>query len=123
MTKINDFLGKEIEVLIDRPIGVKHPKYGFVYEVNYGYVPNTKSPDGEEIDVYFLGVDKPLKKTIGICIAIIHRTNDNDDKLVIVPKGIILTNEEIDKQIEFQEKWFKHQIIRASCQSFLPSVF
>jgi inorganic pyrophosphatase len=114
MTKINDFLGKEIEVFIDRPIGTKHPKHGFVYEVNYGFVPNTKSPDGEEIDVYFLGVNKPLKKAVGICIAIIHRTNDDDDKLVIVPKGIDLTDEEIDKQIEFQERWFKHRIIRGS---------
>jgi inorganic pyrophosphatase len=114
MTKINDFLGKEIEVIIDRPMGTKHPEYGFTYEANYGFIPKTKAPDGEEIDAYFLGINKPLKKAIGICIAIIHRTDDNDDKLVVVPKDINLTNEEIDKQIEFQEKWFKHQIIRAS---------
>jgi inorganic pyrophosphatase len=115
------YLGKEVEVIIDRPLGSKHPKHDFLYEANYGYIPDTKSPDGEELDAYYLGVDKrslaseagkPLKRAKGICIAIIHRTNDNDDKLVVVPKGIKLSNKDIEKQIEFQEKWFKYEIIR-----------
>jgi inorganic pyrophosphatase len=97
---------------MDRPLGSKHPKHDFVYEVNYGYISNTKSPDGEELDAYYLGTDKPLKKAKGICIAIIHRTNDDDDKLVIVPEGTKLTNKEIEKKTDFQEKWFKHEIIR-----------
>lgn len=112
MTKAKDFLGKEVEVIIDRPIGSKHPKHGFVYEVNYGYVPNTMSPDGEELDAYVLGEQKPLKNFKGICIAVIHRTNDNEDKLIVVGQGGPLSNEEIEKQIEFQEKWFKNEIIR-----------
>jgi inorganic pyrophosphatase len=106
------FLGKEVEVIIDRPLGSKHPKHDFIYGVNYGYVPNTKSPDGEEMDAYCLGINKPVKKAKGICIAIIHRTNDNDDKLVIVPRGTKLSDQEIEKQTEFQEKWFKHTIGR-----------
>jgi len=57
-------------------------------------------------------VSKPLKKAKGVCIAIIHRTNDNDDKLVVVPRGTKLSDEEIQKQTKFQEKWFKHIIIR-----------
>jgi len=111
-TNAKDFLGKVAEVIMDRPLGSKHPKHSFEYEANYGYIPNTKSPDGEELDAYYLGVNKPLKKAKGVCIAIIHRTNDNDDKLVIVPKGVKLTDEEINKQTRFQEQWFKHIIIR-----------
>ena len=107
-----DYLGKEIGVFIDRPLGSKHPKHRFIYEVNYGYIPGTESPDGEELDAYYLGIDKPIKKAKGICIAIIHRTNDNDDKLIVVPKGSKLSNKEIQKQTKFQEKWFKHIIIR-----------
>ncbi len=107
-----DFLGKEVEVIIDRPLGSKHPKHGFVYEVNYGYVPNTKSPDGEELDAYYLGANKPLKTAKGICIAIIHRTDDNDDKLVVVPQGTDIDNDKIEKLVEFQEKWFKHELLQ-----------
>jgi inorganic pyrophosphatase len=107
-----DFLSKEVEVVIDRPLGSKHPEHGFIYEVNYGYVPNTESADGEELDAYYLGIDKPIEKATGICIAIVHRTNDNDDKLVVVPEGMDISDEEIEKLVEFQEKWFKHIILR-----------
>jgi inorganic pyrophosphatase len=106
------YLGQKVNVIIDRPLGSKHPKHSFVYEVNYGYVPNTMSPDGEELDAYVLGVDKPIAKTTGICIAVIHRTDDDDDKLVVTPNGEDFSNAEIEKLIEFQEKWFKHIIFR-----------
>lgn len=75
---LTNYLGQQVNVVIDRPLGSKHPKHGFVYEVNYGYVPNTKAPDGEEIDAYVLGLDKSVGKVSGICIAIIHRTNDEE---------------------------------------------
>ncbi|NMC60505.1 MAG: inorganic pyrophosphatase [Candidatus Methanofastidiosa archaeon] len=110
---ITGYLGQKVNVVIDRPLGSKHPKHGFIYKVNYGYVPNTKAPDGEEIDAYFLCVDKPIDKTSGICIAIIHRTDDEDDKLVVAPNSEDFSNEEIEKLVEFQEKWFKHIILRA----------
>lgn len=112
MNNTKDFLGKTVKVIIDRPLGSKHPKHGFVYEVNYGYIPDTKSPDGEELDAYYLGINKPMEKANGICIAVIHRTNDDDDKLIVVPEGIEITNEKIEQLVEFQEKWFKHKIIR-----------
>ena len=108
----SQYIGQKVNVLIDRPLGSKHPKHGFVYEVNYGYIPNTISGDGEELDAYILGINEPLQSFRGICIAIIHRTNDDDDKLIIVPEGVSLSNEEIEKQTLFQEKWFEHQIIR-----------
>ena len=112
MTDALQFIGQKVKVVIDRPLGSKHPKHGFVYEVNYGYIPNTKSPDGEELDACVLGLDKPVAEFTGICIAIIHRTNDNDDKLVVVPEGIDFSDQEIEKLVEFQEKWFKHAILR-----------
>ena len=107
-----DFLGQIVNVQMDRPLGSKHPKHGFVYEVNYGFIPNTISGDGEELDAYVLGVDKPLTNFTGTCVAIIHRTNDNDDKLIVVPNGQNPTNEYIEQKTAFQEKWFKHTIIR-----------
>jgi inorganic pyrophosphatase len=113
MTNAKDFLGKEVEVIIERPLGSKHPKHGFIYEVNYGYIPNTKSPDGEELDAYYLGVDEPIDKAKGICVAIIKRTNDDDDKLVVVPEDKKdINDEKIEKLINFQEQWFEHEIIR-----------
>lgn len=108
----NNYLGKIVKIKIDRPLNSKHPKYDLIYPINYGYVPNTISGDGEELDAYLLGIDEPVDEYEGECIAIIHRTNDNDDKLVVVPIGKNYTNEEIDTLINFQEKYFKHVIIR-----------
>ena len=110
--EIKEYLGKTLEVKIDRTLGSKHPKFGFIYPVNYGYVPNTISGDGEEIDCYVLGVFKPIKEFKGKCIAIIHRTNDNDDKLIIVPNEKEYSDAAINALTEFQEQFFEHEIIR-----------
>lgn len=109
-----DFLDKTLEVTIDRPLGSKHPKHGFTYPVNYGYVPNTISGDGEELDCYILGIYEPIEAFKGKCIAIIHRLNDNDDKLIIVPENKSFSNNEIQVLTEFQEQYFQSEIIRSS---------
>ena len=106
------YLGKEVEVEIDRSMGSAHPKHGFIYPVNYGYIPNTVSGDGEELDAYVLGVFEPVENFKGTCIAIIHRTNDDDDKLIVVPKGKEYSNDAIESLVEFQEKFFEHEILR-----------
>ena len=93
-------------------MGSKHPKYGFIYPVNYGYVPNTISGDGEELDCYVLGVFEPLDKFKGKCIAVIHRINDNDDKLIIVPEEKDYSDDAIKALTEFQERFFESIIIK-----------
>ncbi len=108
---IEEYINNIIDVEIDRPMGSLHPKHGFVYPVNYGYVPNTMSGDGEELDVYVLGVFEPLDKFRGQCIAVIKRINDNDDKLIVVPEGIHYTALQIKALTEFQERWFESDII------------
>ena|SRR3989344_4396377 len=108
-----DYLNLLVDVIIDRPLNSLHPKHGFRYEANYGFMPNTTAPDGEEIDAYVLGVEKPLEKFHGKCIAVIHRTNDNDDKLVVIPKDIgNISDEEIKRSTYFQEQYFESVIIR-----------
>ena len=112
MDKGIDFLNKIVEVKMDRPLGSKHPKHGFVYEVNYGFIPNTVSGDGEELDAYVLLVNEPLDTFEGRVVAVVHRTNDDDDKLVVVPDGKQISDEEIEKAVAFQEQWFTHEILR-----------
>lgn len=108
------YIGKEVRVKVDRPLGSKHPKYDMVYPINYGYLPNTTSGDGEELDCYILGIDEPVDEFEGICIAVIYRRNDDDDKLIVVPRGKNYPDEEIRKQIKFQEQYFISEIIRSS---------
>ena len=110
--KVYEYIGKKVKVKMDRPLGTKYPKHNFIYKVNYGYIPNTISGDGEELDAYILGIDVPIKEFEGICIAVIHRINDDDDKLIVVPEGREFTDEEIKELTHFQEKYFESEIIR-----------
>ena len=114
ISKATDYLGKIVTIDIDRPLHSKHPKHDFVYELNYGFVPNSMVPDGEELDAYVIGPAAPLETFKGTCIAVIHRTNDDDDKLVVVPENIKVTDDEIRTATYFQEQFFKSEIIRAS---------
>ena len=105
-------IGEKVKVIIDRPLGTYHPKHKDIfYTVNYGYVEGVIASDGEEQDAYVLGVDKPLKEFEGVILAIVHRFNDVEDKWIVVPEGIIFSQEEIIKQVEFQEKFFNFEII------------
>lgn len=81
------YLSQNVVVTIDRQLGTKHPKWGFVYNVNYGYLEGIKAPDGEDLDAYVLKVEVPVSRFSGKVLAIIHRLKDDDDKLVVVPEG------------------------------------
>ena len=106
------FLGQTVGVVIDRPLGSRHPREGFVYPVNYGFVPGTLAPDGAELDAYVLGVTEPLETFSGRAVAVIHRRDDDDDKLVVLPEGRSLTDAEIMGAVRFQERWFRSSVRR-----------
>ena len=104
-------LGKIVKVIVDRPLGTYYPKHKDIYySVNYGYVEGIIAADGEEQDAYILGVNEPIKEFNGKVIAVIHRFNDIEEKWVVAPKGASFTKDEIMKQVDFQEQFFKTEI-------------
>ena len=111
------YIGKIVDVDIDRPMGSRHPDHDLIYPVNYGFVPGVSGLDGEELDAYLLGVDSPVKGFTGRCIAVIRRSDDADDKLVVVPDGEHFTNEQIRGLTEFQERYFNSSILREGIAS------
>ncbi len=109
---VRSYLGKTVRIGIDRPVGYVHvkEKYTLEYKINYGYIPGVLGGDGEELDVYLLCVDTPVTEYEGKIIAIAHRENDVEDKLVMAPEGIKLSKEEIYESIRFQEKYYNTKI-------------
>lgn len=104
-------IGKIVKVLVDRPLGSCHPKHDdIVYPINYGYIPGMMAPDGEEQDVYILGVNQPVQVFEGRVIAIIHRLDDVEDKWVVAPEGVSFTKEEIMEKVAFQEQYFRTEV-------------
>ena len=108
---VKSYLEKTVTISIDRPIGSVHPKHDdIVYPINYGYIPGIIGGDGEELDVYLLGVDVPVSEFTGKIIGIVHRHNDVEDKLVMAPEGTSFTAEEIADAVRFQEQYFESEI-------------
>ncbi|MBN2013272.1 inorganic pyrophosphatase [candidate division KSB1 bacterium] len=68
-----DALVQKSEIIIDRPMGASHPRYpGLIYPLDYGYLKNTKSSDGAEIDIW-IG-ESPVERTDAVmCILDTHK--------------------------------------------------
>jgi len=109
---IRSFLGKTVTVTIDRPVGFHHVTKGIHldYTINYGFLPGVIGGDGEEQDVYVLGVSEPVAAFTGRIIGAVHRRDDNEDKLIAAPEGMILTALEMEKEIFFVEKYFDSSV-------------
>lgn len=104
-------IGKIVKVIIDRPLGSRHPQHrDMVYSVNYGYVEGIIAPDGEEQDAYVLGIYTAVREFTGRVIAIVHREDDVEEKWIVAPEGLCFSEEEIEAQVLFQEQYFKHSI-------------
>lgn len=105
---LRSLLGKKATVVIDRPVGHVHVTKGITlhYTVNYGYLPNVMGGDGEEQDVYVLGVSEPLEMFEGIIIGAIRRRDDNEDKLVAAPAGMVFSSRQIADATWFVEQYF-----------------
>ena len=105
--QVYSYLGKTVEIEIDRPIGYVHEKNGhrWKYPINYGYLPGVIGGDGEELDVYLLGVDQPVERFTARVIGIVHRDDDVEDKLIAAPDGILFTEAEMAAMVAFQEQY------------------
>jgi inorganic pyrophosphatase len=112
---LHKMLGTRVKIVIDRPIGTKHPKYkSTIYPINCGFIPKTISGDGREVDVYVLGVSETLKPFTEIevdIIALIIREDDQEDKLVGSADGVLYSEAELLEKLEFQEKFFKSRVV------------
>ena len=109
---ISRYLGQRVTIVIDRPIGFHHVTKGIHlhYSVNYGFLPGVMGGDGEEQDVYVLGVAEPLEVFTGRIIGAVRRSDDNEDKLVAAPEGMVFTAAQIAQAVHFVEQFFHSTI-------------
>lgn len=113
---IQENMGKLVHVEVDRPIGYQHGN--ITYPINYGCIPGMIAGDGEEQDVYILGVTEPIDSFDGQVVGAVRRKNDCEDKLVVAPVGSVYHQGEIAQEVHFQERYFVISIdslLRKSC--------
>ena len=79
--KALDELVSNSEIVIDRPRGSAHPRFpNFIYKVDYGYLKDTASMDGEGIDVW---VGSGEKKIDAIMCIVDLRKKDSELKILV----------------------------------------
>ena len=77
-----DRLIAESEIVIDRPKDCHHPKYpNMIYPLDYGYLRNTSSMDGQGIDVWRGSLGDGELKAIMVIVDLWKR--DSEIKLLI----------------------------------------
>lgn len=102
-----DELVRSSEIVIDRPRGTAHPKYpGLIYPVDYGYLKNTSSMDGEGIDVY-AGTGKKVLDALICTVDLLKR--DSEIKLLF---GCTEAEKEILLEVHNQTRYMKGILIR-----------
>lgn len=106
---IRNMVGKTVHVVVDRPVG--HDHHGIRYPVNYGYIPGMMAGDGEEQDVYILGISHPLSEFDGVIVGGVLRKDDCEDKLIVAPEGMAFSREQMANAVAFQEQFFDTDII------------
>lgn len=111
MVRYKDFLGQTVHVKVDRPLGSLHPTFHFEYPLNYGFIPQTQAEDGEEIDVYVLGLDVPVSTTQVTIVAIIQRNDVDENKLVGTLDGSTPSAQTILEAVHFQEQFFDSRVV------------
>ncbi|MBQ8387781.1 MAG: DUF4091 domain-containing protein [Clostridia bacterium] len=111
-TLAKKYLGKTVKIDVDRPVGYTHVKgeKTLHYPINYGYIKGVLGGDGEELDVYLMGVSEPVKSAKCRIIGIVRRENDVEDKLIGAPEGMDFTAEEMAAAVNFQEKYYVSRI-------------
>ena len=104
-------LGKTVTVTVDRPYGSFHPLYPDVeYPLNYGYVEDVLSGDGEYQDAYIYGPQEPVDQYTGTVIAIIYRRDDTETKWVVT-RETSWTKEDVIQAVAFQEQYFDTRFV------------
>ena len=103
-----DRLVSKSKIIIARPKGSVHPKFSdFIYRVDYGYLDNTSSMDGDGIDVW-VGTDERKQVDAIMCIVDLIKC-DSEIKILI---GCTENEKEFIYQTHNETDYMKGILIR-----------
>ena len=81
----------ESEIVIDRPKGSRYPKFPeTIYIIDYGYLKNTSSADGMDIDVYVGSAED--REVVAVAVTVDFVKRDSEIKILVG-----CTDEEVEK--------------------------
>ena len=101
-------LVSDSEIVIDRPKNSAHPRFpDMIYPLDYGYLANTASPDGDGIDVWLGSL--PEKRTQAVICIVDLIKRDSEIKLLI---GCTEAEQEIILKFHNNSEFMKGLLIK-----------
>lgn len=107
-----EFIDKTVRIEISKTKPQKVNKLQNIYPINCGYVPDVLDGDGKKIECYIVGIDKQINEFTGKCIAVLHKFDNTEDKLIVAPNDQNYSDNQIRDILKFQEKNYLNEIIR-----------
>lgn len=106
-----EYIGKTVTVTVDRPYGSFHPHHPDVlYPLNYGYVNELVSADGEFQDAYVYGPKEPVESFTGIVSGILYR-KDGPSRFIVTRAGEMIDRDQIIEAVAFEEQYYDTRFI------------
>lgn len=106
-----EYIGKTVTVIIDRPYGSFHPHHpDVIYPLNYGYVNELVSADGEFQDAYVYGLQEPAETFTGIVSGIIYH-KDGPSRFIVTRPGEMIDHDEVIEAVAFEEQYYDTRFI------------
>lgn len=102
-----DTLILQSEIAIDRPKGTKHPRFDFIFPLDYGYLKNTSSMDGGGIDVWLGSIASSVCDAIVCTVDLLKK--DSEIKLLI---GCTEDEKKIIMRFHNESEYMKGAMIR-----------
>lgn len=93
----------ESQIVIDRPRGTTHPRYpDFVYPLDYGYLANSRSMDGDGIDIW-RGTGDGLGVVAIVCTVDLIKRDSEMKLLIDCNESEIAEVERVHNETEFMK--------------------
>ena len=103
-----DRIVSESKIIIDRPKGSVHPKFSdFIYRVDYSYLDNTSSMDGNGIDVW---VETDERRQVDAIMCIVDLMKRNSEIKILI--GCTENEKEFIYQTHNETDYMKGILIR-----------
>ncbi len=106
-----EYIGKTVTVTVDRPYGSFHPHHpDVIYPLNYGYVDELISADGEFQDAYVYGPKEPVESFRGVVSGIIYH-KDGPSRFIVTRAGEMIDRRAIMETVAFEEQYYDTRFV------------
>ncbi|MNT24200.1 hypothetical protein D3C72_1596630 [compost metagenome] len=107
-----ELIDQTVRIEIPKSVMKKDKNIGTSFPINFGVIPDVLDGDGKKLECYIVGTENIKNEFTGKCIAVLHKFDNTEDKLIVTQSDKNFSDNEIREILKFQEKNYLNEIIR-----------